>query len=154
MKKTTFKMILSLCIGCLLSYIVISGYKDMDTFTLSKGAKEVYYLRSGVYSSKESMTDSMKEFSHYIYNVEDNKYHAYIAISGNKKNIQKIKDFYEKMSYNTYIETKITDNKEFLTVLNQYDEILLKTDDTNAIKTIVNQVIAKYEEMVNGEYKN
>ncbi len=154
MKKTIFPIILSLCIGSILSYIIISGYDEIDTPVFSKGTQKVYYLRKGIYTTKENMENEMKDFSHYIYNVEDNKYHSYIAISKNKKNMQKIKDFYEKMSYNTYVETKITDNKEFLTVLGQYDEVLSKTDDTNAIKTIVNQVLAKYEEMVNGEYKN
>lgn len=154
MKKYLFPIILSLCIGALLSYLIINSYSDIDSMAVSKGAEEVYYLQRGVYSSKKNMEESMKDFQHYIYNVEDNKYHTYIALSKNKQNIEKIKTYYEKMSYNTYIETKITDNEDFLTVLGQYDELLNKTEDEKAIKAIVNQILAKYEEMVSGEYKN
>lgn len=154
MKKYLFPIILSLCIGSLLSLFVISGYNDIEDISVSKSAKKVYYLQRGVYSSKESMKENMKDFQHYIYNVEDNQYHVYIAISRSKKNIEKIKGLYEKKSYNTYVETKVTDNEEFLKILVQYDEILSETENEDAIRTIVNQVLSKYEGMVNGEYKN
>ena len=154
MKKYLFPIILSLCIGSLLAYLIINSYSDVDSISVSSNAKEVYYLRQGVYSSKENMENGMQDFPHYIYNVEDNMYNTYIAISKNKKNIEKLKGFYQKKGYDTYIEAKITDNEDFLIVLEQYDKVLSETDDENAIKTICNQVLAKYEEMVNGEYKD
>ncbi len=154
MKKYMFPVILSLCIGSLFAYFLINSYGNIQNISVSKGASEVYYLRYGIYPSKEEMISSMQNFQHYIYNVEDNQYKTYIGISKNKKNIEKLKGFFEKKQYNTYIETKITDNEEFLTVLGQYDEVLSQTDDENAINVICNQVLAKYEEMVNGEYQN
>lgn len=154
MKKYLFPITLSLCIGIMLAYLIIGSYNDTDGISVSKGAEEVYYLQYGVYSSKDNMQENMKAFEHYIYSVEDNLYHTYIGISKNKKNIEKIQNFYKKKEYNTYIGTKITDNEEFLVVLGQYDELLGQTNDENAIKVITNQILAKYEEMVNGEYKN
>lgn len=154
MNKYLFPIILSLCIGALLAYLIIGSYSDIDSISVSKDAEEVYYLRKGVYSSKEEMENDMQAFQHYIYNVEDNMYNTYIGISKNKKNIEKLKGFYQKKGYDTYIEAKITDNEDFLIVLGQYDEVLSKTDDENAINVICNQVLAKYEEMVNGEYKD
>ncbi len=154
MKKYLFPVILSLCIGALLSYLIINSYNDIDSITVSKNAEEIYYLQRGVYSDKEAMEEGMKDFQHYIYNVEDNQYHTYIGISKNKKNIEKLAGFFQKKGYDIYIETKITDNEEFLVVLGQYDELLANTEDENAIGVICNQVLAKYEEMVNGEYQN
>ncbi len=154
MKKYLFPVILSLCIGALLSYLIINSYNDIDSITVSKNAEEIYYLQRGVYSDKEAMEEGMKNFQHYIYNVEDNQYHTYIGISKNKKNIEKLAGFFQKKGYDIYIETKITDNEEFLVVLGQYDELLANTEDENAIGAICNQVLAKYEEMVNGEYQN
>ncbi len=154
MKKYLFPVILSLCIGMLLAYTIINSYNNVDSLTVSKNAEEIYYLQKGVYSSKTKMEEGMSDFQHYIYNVEDNKYHTYIGISKNKNNINKIKEFYQNKGYDTYIVTKITDNEEFLVVLGQYDELLANTDDENALSVICNQVLAKYEEMVNGEYQD
>ena len=94
----------------------------------------------------------MQEFTHYIYNVEDNMYYTYIGITKNKKNAEKIKEHYKNKGYDTYIKEKITDNKKFLTVLGQYDELLSKTNEEETIAVICNQVLSKYEELVNNEY--
>ena len=69
-----------------------------------------------------------------------------------KKNAEKIKEFYKEKGYDTYIKEKITDNESFLTILGQYDELLSQTDEGDTISIICNQVLAKYEELVNDEY--
>ena len=137
-----------------MAYFIIKQYETLPALAVSSDAESLFYIQRGVYSDMDNMKNNMKDFTHYIYNVEDNQYKTYIGISKNKKNIEKLKGFFEKKQYNTYIETKITDNEEFLTVLGQYDEVLSQTDDENAINVICNQVLAKYEEMVNGEYQN
>ena len=154
MKKYTFQIILSLCIGCLLAYLIINSYDDASPLSVSSSAEEIYYLQKASYTTKEAMEDDMQAFGHYIYNVEDNMYNAYIGISANKKGIEKIKNYYQNKGYNTDIKTKITDNENFITVLKQYDTVLLETEDEKAISTICNQVLTKYEEMVAGEYQN
>ena len=152
MKKYLFPVTLSLIIGVLMAYFLISGYKNAESITVSKNAETVYYLQSGVYSTKENMEKNMSNFEHYIYNVEDNMYYTYVGMSKNKKNAEKIKEFYKQKGYITYIKEKITDNEGFLTILGQYDELLSNTDDSKTIEVICNQVLAKYEEMVNNEY--
>ncbi len=135
-----------------MAYFLISGYDKAESITVSKNAETVYYLQSGVYSTKENMEKNMSDFEHYIYNVEDNKYYTYVGMSKNKKNAEKIKEFYKQKGYSTYIKEKITDNKEFLTILGQYDELLSSVKEDETIKVICNQILAKYEEMVNNEY--
>lgn len=152
MKKYLFPVTVSLILGTAMAYFLISGYDHADSITVSKNAETVYYVQRGVYSSKENMQNNMTDFEHYIYNVEDNMYYTYIGISTNKKNAEKIKGYYKQKGYDTYIKEKVTDNASFLTVLGQYDELLSKSKDDNTIVVICNQVLAKYEELVNSEY--
>lgn len=152
MRKYLFPISLSLTIGFIMAYCLISGYDNIEPITVSKDAEAVYYIQKGAYSSKENMLEDMSEFENYIYNVEDNMYYAYVGITKSKKNSEKLKEFYKQKGYDTYIKKKITDNSEFLVILGQYDEIISKTDDENTIRTVCNQVLSKYEEMVSGEY--
>ena len=135
-----------------MAYLLISSYDNAEGITVSKNAETVYYIQRGVYSTKENMENNMTDFEHYIYNVENNMYYTYIGMSKNKKNAEKIKEFYKEKGYDTYIKEKITDNESFLTILGQYDELLSQTDEGDTISVICNQVLAKYEELVNDEY--
>jgi len=152
MKRYLFPISVSLILGILMSYFLISSYDKADSITVSKHAETVYYIQRGVYSTKENMEDNMGEFTHYIYNVEDNMYYTYIGITKSKTNAEKIKEYYKQKGYDTYIKEKITDNKNFLTVLGQYDELLSKTKENETIAVICNQVLSKYEELVKNEY--
>lgn len=152
MKKYLFPATVSLIFGTLIAYFLISSYDHAEGITVSRNAETIYYVQRGAYSSKESMQENMEDFEHYIYNVEDNMYYTYIGISTTQKNAEKIQGYYKEKGYDTYIKEKITDNVSFLTVLGQYDELLSKTEDGGTINAICNQVLAKYEELVNGEY--
>lgn len=151
MKRYLFPVITSLIIGGVLSYFIISQYDDLDSLTVSSNAETLYYIQRGAYSDKTNMENNMKDFEYYIYNVEDNLYHAYIGISQNKENALKIQNYYKNLGFDTEIKEKITDNTDFINVLSQYDELLNKTSDNESIKTICNQVLSRYEELVNGE---
>ena len=152
MKKYLFPIFTSLMIGTLMAVFLISRYDGIESISVSKNAESVYYIQRGVYSTKQSMEENMQEFEHYIYNVEDNMYFVYIGITKSQNNADKIKKYYKEKGYETYIKEKITDNESFLKALGQYDEILTKTDDGGTINVICNQVLSKYEELVNNEY--
>ena len=148
MKKYLFPISVSLILGVFMAYFIIRQYEDMPALTVSSEAETLYYIQRGVYSDMDSMQDGMKDFTHYIYNVEDNQYYAYIGITTNKENALKIQNYYKSIGYDTFLKDKITDNDDFINVLRQYDELLSKTDDTESIKVICNQVLSKYEELV------
>lgn len=152
MKKYFFPVVTSFIIGTIMAFFLISRYENASVITVSKNAKELYYIQRGVYSNKDSMEENMSSFSYYIYNVEDNKYYVYVGITANYDNALKIKNYYKKQGYDTYVKTRITDNESFVTILSQYDEILKSTNDDETITTICNQVLSKYEELVSGEY--
>ena len=149
MKKYLFPVTISLLIGISMAYFIIKQYEGMPILAVSSNAETLYYVERGIYSDLENMENNMKDFTDYIYNTENNQYHTYIGITTNKENALKIQNYYKNLGYDTNLVEKITDNKEFINILRQYDELLNETDDSESIKTICNQVLAKYEEMVN-----
>ncbi len=148
MKKYLFPVSVSLILGVSMAYFIIKQYETMPTLAVSSEAQTLYYIRRGVYSDMQNMENNMKEFTNYIYNVENNEYHTYIGITTSKENSLKIQNYYKEIGYDTSIVEKITDNSDFINILGQYDELLTKTDDKESIKVICNQVLAKYEELV------
>lgn len=148
MKKYFFPVSVSLILGIGMAYFIIKQYEEMPALAVSSDAETLYYIQRGVYSDLDNMKNNMKEFSHYIYNVEDNQYYAYIGVTTNKDNALKIQNYYKSIGYETFLKDKITDNEDFINVHRQYDELLAKTNDNESIKTICNQVLAKYEELV------
>ncbi len=114
-------------------------------------ATQLFYVQKGVYSDKGSMEEDMKGFTNYIYNVEDNMYHAYIGVSNYKNNAEKVLNVYKNDGIETIIKESIVDNSEFVEILKQYDDVLSKTDDSESVKVISRQILAKYEEYVNGK---
>lgn len=148
MKKYLFPVSVSLILGISMAYFIIKQYETMPTLAVSSDAESLFYIQRGVYSDMDNMKNNMKDFTNYIYNVEDNQYYAYIGITTSKENALKIQNYYKSLGYDTFLKEKITDNKDFINILKQYDELLAKTDDNESIKVICNQVLAKYEELV------
>ena len=148
MNKYLFPIFVSLVLGTFMAYFIIRQYEDLPALAVSSEAETLYYIQRGVYSDMDNMKNNMKEFSHYIYNVEDNQYNTYVGITTNKENALKIQNYYKSLGYDTLLKDKITDNGDFINILKQYDELLSKTDDNESIKVICNQVLAKYEELV------
>ncbi len=148
MKKYLFPVSVSLILGIGMAYFIIKQYETLPALAVSSEAESLYYIQRGVYSDMDNMKENMKDFSHYIYNVEDNQYYTYIGITANKDNALKIQNYYKSIGYDTFLKEKITDDEDFINILNQYDSLLSKTDDSESIKVICNQVLAKYEELV------
>lgn len=148
MKKYLFPVSVSLILGISMAYFIIKQYETMPALAVSSDAESLFYIQRGVYSDMDNMKNNMKEFTNYIYNVEENQYYAYIGITTSKENALKIQNYYKSLGYDTFLKEKITDNKDFINILKQYDELLAKTDDNESIKVICNQVLAKYEELV------
>ena len=148
MRKYLFPVSVSLILGISMAYFIIKQYESLPALAVSSDAESLFYIQRGVYSDMDNMKNNMKDFTNYIYNVEENQYYAYIGITTSKENALKIQNYYKSLGYDTFLKEKITDNKDFINILKQYDELLAKTDDNESIKVICNQVLAKYEELV------
>lgn len=141
--------LLALIVGLLLSKFIFNMYdasaKVETTFIKSKS---VYFLQLGVYSTETNMKESTKNFPYYIYRHENNLYYVYVAITGNREVLSILKGYYKNLGYNLYEKEYRIENKEFLKILNEYDSLLLKLDDTNSYDTIIGNVLKKYKEVV------
>ena len=88
----------------------------------------------------------------YVYNINENMYYVYVGITKNKDNANKIVNHYKKLGYETIIKEYEISNSNFLEQLTNYDSLLLSTNDSTVISSLISQVLAKYEEVViNGE---
>ena len=150
MKKYFFAITSSLILGIVMAIFLINSYDKNKTMTLSINTKKIFYIERGAYSSKKNMEENMIDFENYIYSVEDGKYHSYIGVAKSKNNAIKIQKTYK--NYKTNIKEKVTSNKKFITILGQYDKILSKTNNENMVKTVCNQILSKYEELISDEY--
>ncbi len=116
--------------------------------TASLTSDTVYFIQQGVYSSKESMEESVTNIAYYIYSEQDGKYYVYVGMTLKSENAEKLKSYFNGLGYDIYIKEFMISNESFLEVLQQYDLMLENTEDTNTISAICSQVLGKYEELV------
>lgn len=149
MKKYIVPIFLALITGLILGRFVLNQYEfEGKIVSVSSKNKNAYFIQQGVYSSKESMEENVTDFPYYIYSIIDDKYYVYIGITFLEENLEKIKGYYEKKGYITYVKELSVDNEDFITVLEQYDSLLQGSDEEEIIGTVCSQVLSKYEELV------
>lgn len=149
MKKYIFTILLSIIVGFFTTKFMFDQYTNKETLkpVFSVG-ENVYFIQQGIYSTLESVKENLKDFNNYIYTVINGKYYVFIGMTKNETVLTKIQEFYKKQGYTTYVkEFKIKD-EEFLMALDNYDIVLKETVDEEVIKTIINQTIKKYKELV------
>lgn len=122
--------------------------KEAKEVSAIQKSANLYFVQVGVYSKIENMKSAMENIESYIYTEQDGKYYVYIGITGNEENLQKLKGYFEKQSYNIYIKEIMIENSAFLEVLSQYEQLLKEATDDESIKSIIKGVLAKYEELV------
>ncbi len=149
MKKYLFPIISSLILGYILATLLFKQYEyDTDIKTVFNNGVKVYFLQQGVYSSVDSMKENMSSFNYYIYSFENDKYYTYIGITKNNDNLTKLKGYYESKGYSIYVKEVDINNNAFITILEQYDNLLATTDSEDTINAIMMQALAKYEELI------
>ncbi|MEG0826399.1 MAG: hypothetical protein RR404_02895 [Bacilli bacterium] len=149
MKKYIAPVFIALLVGFFSAQFMFNQYDDKETLTpVFNNGENLYFIQQGVYSTIESLKDNMKDFNNYIYTIINAKYYAFIGITKNQENAQKIQDYYKQLGYITYIKEFKVGNSTFLKSLSNYDNVLENTNDDNTIKTLINQVLTKYKELV------
>lgn len=149
MKRYVFPVFLALVTGLILGRFVLNQYEfEGKIVPVGLKSKTAYFIQQGVYSSKESMEENLKDFSYYIYSIKDDRYYVYIGITFLKENLEKIKGYYEKKGYITYVKELSIVNENFTTILEQYDSLLKESDEEQIVDTVCSQVLNKYEELI------
>ena len=142
MKKV---FVFSITIGIIFSLLLILNYKkninDKEYF------ETLYFIQLAAYKAPSNISKLTKELDSYIViNEDDNLYHVYVAIVKNKKNLEKIKDFYIKKGNNIYVREKIVRCKSFLNEIDNY-EILL--ENSNNILSIEKEILKRFSNCEN-----
>lgn len=150
-KELFFPIICALLIGFIMGKFMFEQYNISDlsipTIKTTSGTKATF-LQIGSYNSKEDMEKSLTGIEQYIYMVEESKYIAYVAITTDTKNISKLQGYYQEKGYITYVKELNISSDEFINQLYQYDQLLNKTEEIEAIGVVVNNVLKSYKELV------
>ena len=144
--KFLIPITLSIVIGLFFGKIFFTNYKN-SSLTVFDEKDKIYMLQTGVYSNKQNMKKIFKNYEKYLYIKLEDGYHLYLGLTKNKENASKIKEYYEKLGYSIYVKETIIDNKEFTSILGEYDKILNIATE-NDIKEIEKIIISNYKEMV------
>ena len=148
MKKYLLTFLLALVIGFFLSIFFIKQYDNYAGFKISRMGTELYFIQYGVFSSLESMEKETIELENYVYNIDNDMYYVYVGITKNEQNANKIMSYYKNLGYDTILKQYDISNDNFLEEVENYDNILLSTEDQTAIASLINQILTKYEEVV------
>lgn len=142
-------ILLCMITGVLMGFFLYSGYEGKkDILPVFAEGKKVTFFRLGIFDNEEAMEKNTTQVTNYIYLIKDNKYYVYIGMCSEEESKNKIKGFFQKKGYMVDEESFTIDHKEYLTVLQKYEEMLKGTNDDTVIENIVNGILLKYEEMV------
>ena len=145
--KKAFPTICCILVGFFLGFLFLRQYKTENIKVVSKEENILYFIQIGAYSSFENMQQNVKDFYNYIYEEDNGKFYAYVAIIKKEEVLDKIKGFFSSLGYVIDVKEKYINNDAFNEVLNQYELLLRETNDKESIMTIFSQIVSKYEEL-------
>ena len=134
MKNTLIMMVVAIILGGISGMILFSKYKD--TSYVFNENKKLYFLEEGVYSTKESLESNTKDINPKLVIQDDNKYHVYVGITSDFRNVSKIKKMYKDKGYSVYEKEIEVDNSEFTANISQFDILLESSKNDSDISTI------------------
>ncbi len=135
--------------GIAIGFYLLNGYEDKENIKLvNLSSEELIFFKYKEYNNEDEMKKDVLNLNSYIYTKENDKYHVYLAITKNEKNISKIKGFFEKKGYVISEEKIMVSNEHFLKQIENYDLLLQNTDKEEVIEAIISGVLEKYEEAV------
>lgn len=145
MKKTILLGILFTLLGAYVGHYLYTNNSLQDVFNEKK---TYYFLQEGVYSSKDIMTENVKDINNKLVVEEDDKFYVYVGITKDSDISKKIKDIYEDEGYQIYEKEMSLNNSEFDANLDQFDLLIKNSNDKEDILTVEGVVLANYEEII------
>ena len=119
-----------------------------------KEGEMLYFVEYGVFNNYNEMEANTINLENYIYKVDDNKYYVYIGITKSDEVVNKMANYFKNLGYNTKVKEFYITNDEFISSINNYDVVLLSTDDNVVMGEVISQGLTTYEEVVIDENKN
>lgn len=130
----------------LLVFIVSFFAYELYVNSLNKKDKELFNDGKLLYFVVIDVSPN-KTDSDFLLEFKKNKYYLYGGITSNLKDAEKLKDIYKKNYNNTFIEKEYITNKQFITLLLEFEKIFSIASNEDKIK-IQKIVLSNYKEMV------
>lgn len=134
MKKNIILVLFSLISGVLFTIFILNKEN-----IYAKEEYLVYAFQVGAYESVDNANDMISKLPSGISIKEDNLYKVYSAIYKDIDLVNKMITYFKDNNINIYLKT-INVSKDFYYILDNYEKIISKTDDT-AVYDKVNQSI-------------
>jgi len=151
LKKYIIPVVSCVLVGLFMGKIMFEQYKVEDKKVSANISYKVYFFQVGVYSNLENMNNAASKYDSYIYIKENDKYYVYIGMTKSEENKEKLKNYFNNLSYNVYVKELEINNEGFIQNLDQYDLLLKEADTNEEIKSVNESILATYEELMNND---
>ena len=132
--KSYFKAICgAIIIGSILAFIFYLDIKK-EVVALTNNDDCVTIVQVGVYQNKNNALASACKYPSALIYQDQDYYRVFIGITINNQN--KLTDYFQQKGYDFYLK-KIPVKKEIYQKINEYDNVLTKTNDDKAILALV-----------------
>lgn len=139
-------IILIIFIALMFALFLYFNYKKSNSND-KKESDTLYFLQVAALRKYENVTKMSKLLPSYLVIKEDDLYHIYVAITKDKNNLKKLKEFYINNGNDIYVKEKNETNEDLLNYIVKFDFLLEEANDKETIINISKNVIKKYEEL-------
>ncbi len=140
-------MVVAIISGAFLGNFLFERYKEEDKAVL-KETNSLYFFIEGVYNNKSQAEKSSENVKVKLITKEDANYVTYLAITKDEANLEKLEKLFKKLKVNATIKKMSINNKEFLTILEQMDLLLKKTNQNEELLAVNEVVLSNYQDLV------
>jgi hypothetical protein len=116
----------------------------IDLTNMRKRGEKYYFLQEGVYNSDEKLTNLKQKIMEY----QDNKIIVYVGITKSLEVAEKILNIYDQNHISLSITERYFMNEELKNNIEQFDYLILSSNDSDEILKIEEVVLANYEEIL------
>ncbi len=148
MNKNSIKyVIIAILIGTILGKYVFNQYKNESMKAMAINENYVYMLQYGVYIDENNMKENTKNLKNFFYYSMNDGFHVIIGITKKPELKEKIINAYD-IKNDIYLKKIEVNNDEFIKLLDQYDNLISKTNDNDVITASQKQILSKYQEII------
>ena len=145
MKKNIILVLFSLISGVLFTIFILNKEN-----IYAKEEYLVYAFQVGAYESVDNANDMISKLPSGISIKEDNLYKVYSAMYKDIDLVNKMITYFKDNSINIYLKT-INVSKDFYYILDNYEKIISKTDDTAIYDKVNQSILNTYLEGMNDD---
>ncbi len=145
MKKNIILILFSLISGVLFTIFILNKEN-----IYAKEEYLVYAFQVGVYESVDNAQDMISKLPSGISIKEDNLYRVYSAIYKDIDLVNKMITYFKDNNINIYLKT-INVSKDFYYILDNYEKIISKTEDTAVYDKVNQSILNTYLEGMNND---